>query len=75
MAENPFITSGAPARKTFTSAESSVIISSQCFAAIALSPLRMLAAAESVIDRLRPVRIDLAHGLRKSAACSHFGAG
>jgi hypothetical protein len=39
IAENSFITSGAPARKTFTSAENSVTISSQFFAMIALSPL------------------------------------
>lgn len=32
MAENSFITSGAPARKTFNSAENSAIISSQFFA-------------------------------------------
>jgi hypothetical protein len=50
MAENYFITSGAPARKTFNSAENSVTISSQFFAMIAPSPLRLPAVAGSMID-------------------------
>jgi hypothetical protein len=42
MAENSFITSGAPARNTFTSADSSVIISSQFLPIITLSLPRVL---------------------------------
>jgi hypothetical protein len=50
MAENSFITSGAPARNTFTSADSSVTISSQFLAIISLS-LPPLDATGSLIDR------------------------
>ena len=51
MAENSFITSGAPARNTFTSADSSVTISSQFLAIISLSLPPMLDATGSLIDR------------------------
>ena len=51
MAENSFITSGAPARDTFTSADSSVTITSQFLAIISLSLPPMLDATGSLIDR------------------------
>lgn len=51
MAENSFITSGAPARNTFTSADSSVTISSQSLGIISLSLPPMLDATGSLADR------------------------
>jgi hypothetical protein len=51
MAEISFITSGDPARNTFTSADSSVTISSQFLAIISLSLPPMLDATGSLIGR------------------------